>query len=434
MRVIETAEQFVTFTRSYVEENKVIVIPLVVDPNVHPSNNTLSLLYVRCLKSKHRFILIFDHSEGLSLEPECISFFGKSGVSILTSDKKILSHIFGFYDNIFDMSIIPYLAGKSVAEANYGTNTHKHFYINFSSRPALNKVVPIVKHFEMCEKISDNLLSTFENIPKDVYTFYNDTVIPSFAKIERVGLKTHDKLLFSEYNLYTSTGRPSNRYGGTNFAALNKSDGTRKQFISRHTDGALLQFDYSAYHIKLIGEHIGYDMPDDAHTYLGQQYFDKDTLTDDEYEESKKISFQFLYGRIPDDIANAIPYFDKVREFVGVLWDEIQEKGYITSPVSNRKIFKSNIIPINPEKMFNYFIQLLETETNCLVLEQIHEYIANYKTKLVLYTYDSFLFDIVLSDGKEFFRKLKDIIEQGGKYPTKSYIGHNYDELIEKRF
>ena len=36
---------------------------------------------------------------------------------------------------------------------------------------------------------------------------------------------------YTEYNLYTSTGRPSNKFGGVNFAALNKEDGSRNSFV-----------------------------------------------------------------------------------------------------------------------------------------------------------------------------------------------------------
>ena len=40
--------------------------------------------------------------------------------------------------------------------------------------------------------------------------------------------RQQDGMFYSEYNLFTSTGRPSNRFGGINFAALNKKDGSRE--------------------------------------------------------------------------------------------------------------------------------------------------------------------------------------------------------------
>ena len=51
--------------------------------------------------------------------------------------------------------------------------------------------------------------------------------------IESSGLNSSKGLEYTQYNPYTSTGRPSNRYNGINYAALNKEDGTRDRFVSR---------------------------------------------------------------------------------------------------------------------------------------------------------------------------------------------------------
>ena len=40
----------------------------------------------------------------------------------------------------------------------------------------------------------------------------------------------------------------SNNFGGVNYFALNKDDGSRDRFISRFEGGKLVQFDYDAYH------------------------------------------------------------------------------------------------------------------------------------------------------------------------------------------
>ena len=64
---------------------------------------------------------------------------------------------------------------------------------------------------------------------------YNDEVSDNLLHIEKNGLMTTTGYVFSEYNLFTSTGRPSNRFGGINFAALNKKDGSRERFISRYS-------------------------------------------------------------------------------------------------------------------------------------------------------------------------------------------------------
>ncbi len=51
------------------------------------------------------------------------------------------------------------------------------------------------------------------------------------------GIFTESGIEWTEYHPYTLTSRPSNNFGGINYAALNKDDGSRDRFVSRF-DGA----------------------------------------------------------------------------------------------------------------------------------------------------------------------------------------------------
>ena len=68
---------------------------------------------------------------------------------------------------------------------------------------------------------------------------------------------------------------------------------------------------------------------------------------------------------------------------------------------------------MNPQKLFNYILQNLETSTNVLILWDILCILRKYKTQLVLYTYDSFLLDVddeeegVLQEVRKVFKKHK---------------------------
>ena len=85
---------------------------------------------------------------------------------------------------------------------------------------------------------------------------------------------------------------------------------------------------------------------------------------------------------------------------------------------------------MNPNKLFNYMIQLMETENNIRVLSKLLPEIKNYSSKLILYNYDSFLFDFdVKNDKMGYLKKIKVILEQDGKYPTKIKVGQNYHEM-----
>ena len=86
---------------------------------------------------------------------------------------------------------------------------------------------------------------------------------------------------------------------------------------------------------------------------------------------------------------------------------------------------------MNKNKLFNYLIQLTETENNMRMLTDLISHLKEFKyeSKLVLYSYDSFLFDFNMNDGTVFLNAVKSIIEQLGKYPTKVSKGTNYHQM-----
>ena len=80
---------------------------------------------------------------------------------------------------------------------------------------------------------------------------------------------------------------------------------------------------------------------------------------------------------------------------------------------------------MKPQKLLNYVLQNLETSMNVHILWEIIKLLRNKKTKIVLYTYDSFLFDVskeeegILQEIKELFNK--------NKLQIKTCHGSNYD-------
>ena len=77
--------------------------------------------------------------------------------------------------------------------------------------------------------------------------------------------------VYTQYNYRTTTTRPSNRFGGVNFAALNKDNGCRKTFIPENDK--LLEIDISAYHPTLASSLIHYTFDDgDIHKSFAKMY------------------------------------------------------------------------------------------------------------------------------------------------------------------
>ena len=210
---------------------------------------------------------------------------------------------------------------------------------------------------------------------------------------------------------------------------MNKKDGSRKKFVSRFKNGVLVEFDYDAYHPRLIGDKIDYEFPQGSvHQHLADTY----GLS---YDEGKALTFKYLYGGITNEMKDN-PFFSKVDEYIQDLWNVWKRDKIIKSDIYNRIISRNNLSDMNPNKLFNYMIQLMETEHNVNVLEDLLFEIEDDKSKLILYNYDAFLFDFDISDGLDYLKNVKEILEQKGKYPTKVSMGNNYHEMkdITERF
>jgi hypothetical protein len=219
--------------------------------------------------------------------------------------------------------------------------------------------------------------------------------------------------IYSHYNLYTVTGRPSNTYNSINFAALNKHNGERLCY--RPVNDEFVEFDIQGYHPRLIGELVGFDFPKDKGTY---EYLAP--LLNVTKEEAKELTFKQLYGGVWKEYV-CKPFFKDVVRYVDDLWDTFQYGKYYET---KNKRFVPDIGMTQP-KLLNYVIQSTETSRNVEILLKILDYLKDKQTKLVLYTYDAFLFDYSEADGKQLLIDIKEMIQ----YPINIKQGKNYHGL-----
>ena len=103
----------------------------------------------------------------------------------------------------------------------------------------VNRIIPIVKHYEYCENMFNDLK---ERINEPINEFNNNKTTVVFNALERSGIRVDRKQFeekfhlldsnytFSQYNFKTLTGRPSNKFKGVNYAALNKDNGDKRVF------------------------------------------------------------------------------------------------------------------------------------------------------------------------------------------------------------
>ena len=420
MVIVETTDDVKSFEESYRNQDS-IVIPILSDVNKHPVENTLSLIYIQMMDGEE-FIIPYNHSE--TIIGHNINLF--SDTTKYTYDRKLLGQVCAV-GKVVDVNLLHYMKTNQPLDIeSIDTNAHNFFNMMHYKKKDINNVIPVLKHLEYCRKLSKVLRDTIEKCSDSDTMTYNNEVLVNLSHIERNGLQTTNGKVYSEYNIYTSTGRPSNRFGGLNFAALNKKDGSRKQFISRYKNGVLVEMDYDGYHLRLIADRVGYEFPQGSvHEHMAKLY-------GVDYNEAKSLSFQYLYGYIPDDVKQNNEYFSKVHDYINVLWSEFKSKEFIVSDIYNKKIYKKNLDDMNPNKLFNYMIQLMETENNMKVLSDLITNIMedySYQSDLILYNYDAFLFDFNIEDGLDYLHKVKDNLEQNGKFPVKVSWGLNYHEM-----
>tara|TARA_B100000575_G_C23098960_1_gene633967 strand:- start:460 stop:1716 length:1257 start_codon:yes stop_codon:yes gene_type:complete len=414
--LIENTKQFSDLYKSNFKEVYMEVIPY--SYKTHPVKSNISLVYIRPLKDKKGYILPLNHSETMLLNNEYIIKLISNYDILYVWGKKEFLHYY-VHKNIKDLSL---LSPEYELET---TKAHQILTQRNQDKLDINRIIPIVKHYEACEKNYNNLK---QYINEPVNEFYNNRVPLVFNAIERNGIQVDRELfkkyfnqdwgdkVYTQYNYRTTTTRPSNRFGGINFAALNKENGIRKTFIPKNDK--LVEIDISAYHPTLASSLIHYSFDDrDIHASFAKMY-------GVDYKKSKELTFKQLYGGVFDQYKH-LEFFQKIQNFIDGLWDDFQTKGFIECPISKYKFEKSKLDNMNPQKLFNYLLQNLETATNVHILWDIIKILKNKDTKLVLYTYDAFLFDfktaerIALEHTLNVFKKYK--------LKTKITHGNSYD-------
>ena len=397
-----------------------IVIPIWEDLERHPMTCDLSFLYV-AFENLH-FVIPFKHND---CEPLDIDLSKSTQPKWVWNKKGLLQTNLGI-QNQKDIQTSLFFNNNKLYPMRDKIEVLTNFYTRLGIKDNLGKSISIMKFIEVLEGVVDDfgkLTPTFGWI--------DDTMIPILSDIERKGIQVdREKFLdrwkdnkkslwfsrtFTEYNPYTITSRPSNRHLGINYSALNKKDGSREVFIPQKGK-SFVQFDYDAYHVRLIGKMIKYDLPETSvHQWLANQY-------NCGYDESKARTFRILYGGVSDE-DRKIPFFDKVDEFIRKMHEESIKNGYLTTP-KGRKIPLGWIEQPTAQKYFNYLLQATETEFNIEVMKKLKDESLPLP---ILYTYDSFLFEFTPEE-KQIVKKVKLILESFG-FPTKVEFGNDYSEL-----
>ena len=421
--LIETKEQLREFVNEDFKEVFVEVIPY--HNHIHPALNDVCLVYIRPTYDTKGYMLCIDHSETMSIGKTYIEKILQHTDTVYVRDKKSFLYYFQL-NKVVDISSLK--NADATLEPVFDI-----FYRLHTNKQDINKIIPVSKHYEVCENIYNKLQQVILEPKPDYVKFYNKGALAFFG-IEKNGIKINkDKFykyyepnnecysiyndrIFTQYNLNTTTRRPSNAFNSINFAALKKDNHSRSSFIPSNNE--FLEIDISAYHPTLTAKLVGYEFDNpDIHSEFA-------TLYNVDYKTAKELTFKQLYGGVFKEYQH-LEFFQKVAEYTTNNWKLFQEQGYLDAPVSGYRFENDKLENMNPQKLFNYILQNLETSTNIQILLKIHKILANKHTKIVLYTYDSFLLDWDEDEEQE-LEQILDIFKEF-KLAIKINRGKNYD-------
>jgi hypothetical protein len=446
--MIETNEDCNRFLLENIEGDWIIhIVPI--EDGVHPATTRPSIIFIKNIQTKKIYFYAYEHPDSVpDLDPDWVAqhILSQPDKIKWTLDKKSLVQLYRL-PNVRDINLCGFLKNNEILElSDFETPAHNLVRKNASGQKNINKAIPLMKHLETFEDMCESLEEMINGFSVDNSFFnINDTMLDTLGEIEENGIFVERELfgkrfsqtpssggyVFSQYNIYTSTGRPSNRFGGVNYAALNHTDGSRSCFRSRYgEDGRMVLIDYTAFHPRIICSLIGYPLSTeiDIYEYLAKLYYQKPSVDETDILNAKKLTFRQLYGGVEDQYSH-IKYLANLKSYIDEQWEFFQTNGYIITPLFKRKITSYHILDPNPSKLFNYILQAVEGEVAIPTIQSVLKYLRGKRTKAVLYTYDSVLYDFHKGDELSTLNEIRNKMSMNGHFPMKTYIGETYQNL-----
>lgn len=424
-KVIVSKQELKSINERLMISNGFFGVPIFSNKKAHPRQNPVAVLFL--FSDQEEYILPFNHND-VRVEYVEADLSG----SMMAVDAKDLYYRFP------KVTLLNTLKTSSIELIE--NNKINSFLLRHDSVKNPINTVPLFVLGAWAKTALSALMK--ENNTPDHFTETFDTIInPSFHYLESQGIKidtreflkkypemqscVDDGFIYSRYNPYTRTGRASNSFNGFNFLSLNKTDGTRKCFISRFgEDGCLVELDYEAFQPRLITAKMGTTPPtEDFHTLLAKQYFPGQKITPTLYQKAKEITFAHLYDVTSNTTGE---FFTRVAEFSKQLYEEAEQAKYVSS-TRGRKIYLSSIDSPTPSKLLSYLIQAEEVE---VIMSSMYKCITDFEqiqSKPILYNYDSILFDV----HKEELERVKSILVHfaNKQFPFRLKMGRNFHEL-----
>ena len=430
--ILETQQQLEWLEQQV--DSPMYIEPIPTNFQYHPTKTTTVALYARFIGHDEGYIIPIHHEEGLNIGKQRVYDLLTKAPTLYTLDKKHLLYHFNLQQAL-DVSLIYSMTEFDRLEHKGGDSTVDWYYTKYGDKDDLNAIIPLAKLYERSENIFENIHEYIKQckIPQG-FEYYNNIATNVFYLIEQNGvgvipeqfnelftprnpiLNTTDSTVYTSYNLYNSTSRPTNNFNSVNFAAIPKTQEHRTSF--KPQNDFFVEFDFDGYHLRLLAEQINYPLTEEsAHKQLAKHYFGTEDITEEQYAQAKQINFQAIYGKIPEEHKN-LEIFVQIQEYIDAMWSQFSEQGWVSNPQSG-KTFTKQLKETHPAKLMNYMMQSLETSNNIAILKDVLKYLRDKKSFITLYVYDAIVFDFSKEDGKQTLEDIKAIMERGGRFPIK---------------
>lgn len=352
----------------------------------------------------------------------------------------IVKDLYKILSNISDMNILDNILDL---------NTLSHFYKN-TNNEFLNNVISFNNQIEI-ERLHINKRIGLKSTPviltanklvsksHNIYNLFKENHIDLFEnkkllkcisnfnylnKLTSGGINFNNKIEDIIYKINSITKRPS-LLKNINFLALNKKDDTRLQVTSRFENGKIIEIDFQSYHLQLIDIYLNLfpnkNKDFNYHNTISNIIHNKDINSSKDKDTVKQQIFFMLYNNKYS--LSKYTELNKLHELKNKIIEQYNKGKVVNSLISGHPIYFDDDDIDN--KLLNYIMQDFETNLNMSLLRKMYEKF-NTKYKLILYVYDSFIFDIPSELIDEFLIDMN-IILTNFIYNIK--IGDNYKEL-----
>ena len=409
---------------SYKPDLDCICIPILANHHYHHSVGEVLAVFIRYIDGSEALIN-FRHQDGLSSN---VSFddFAVTPNSLVYNKKVFLSN--GKDIGIDLNSFLHYFDEEIVDFNTIYDGLHIKQFNSFRGSPILGQIIPLSIHELLCSEITSAVIPIYEsNVVTDECKNYCNDFCNTFHSLDMTHVIMNSQPRLQNYMWYTLTSRPSNACDGINFSALNKKTGIRNSITSTFEDGLLVQYDFDAFHVKLLSNILNFQWSDHPYNELIQ--YTGQAIT---YDEVKSKVFIELYGNGAKTELSHHPFFTLVRSMVSSLYEQYIRNGFIGSHFYGKRF--RHIDDITPYKLFNYYLQSLETEYNIQVIGKIYKFLKStaqttaYRSKFCMYIYDAFIFDIP-RDETHLIAEIRNIFEVDGM-SVKVSVGETFGSLL----